>query len=191
MDQGQCVSGSFVAWLLRLNYLSLAQINGHMSAQQELAQRMDESRCQGSRLIEHNLNDLPTGISQQKATNMKDIAHHAQGSVVLQGRAGQPVASPDDHIVRQSAQQHHHLLSGKAFFAAFADAQSLLVTLEGGFDAASTLIVESDIGQQHRRWILHAEVARSTGGHAGPTRSRAARRKRTAHPVGDSVRRSV
>ena len=150
---------------------------------------MDESRCQGSRLIEHNLNDLPTGISQQKATDMKDIAHHAQGSVVLQGRAGQPVASPDDHIVRQSAQQHDHLLSGKAFFAAFADAQSLLVTLEGGFDAASTLIVESDIGQQHRRWIL--PVARSTRAPGAPTRSRAARRKRTAHPVGDSVQQSV
>ncbi len=60
---------------------------------------------------------------------------------MLQGRAGQPAAGPDDHIVRQRAQQDDHLLSGKTFFAAFAEAQSLFVTLEGGFDAASALIV--------------------------------------------------
>src|SRR5712692_7186877 len=135
-------------------YLSLAQINGHMSGKQELAQGMDESRCQRSGLIEHNLSHLPTGIGQQKATDMKDIAHHAQYPVMLQSWACQPATRPDDHIVSQAAQEHHHLLSGKAFFAAFADAQALLVALEGGFDPASPLVVEPDIGEQDGRRIL-------------------------------------
>src|SRR5438270_14029393 len=100
-----------------------------MSAKQELAQGMDESRCQGSSLIEYNLSHLPAGIGQQKATDIKDIAYHAHHPIVLQPRTGQPVPSPDDHIVRQRTQQHDHLLSSKAFFTAFADAQSLPVTL--------------------------------------------------------------
>jgi hypothetical protein len=131
----------------------LAQINGHMSASQELTQGMNQGRGQGSSLIEDHSDQLSRGIGEQKATDMKDIAHHAQHTVVLQARAGQPEASPDNHIVGQRSQQHHHLLRFKAFFAAFADAQPLLVPLEGGLDAATTLIVEAHVGQQHRSLI--------------------------------------
>src|SRR5439155_2242011 len=119
----------------RPNYLSLAQINGHTSASQKLAQGTNESRCQGSDLIEHHLGHLPVGIGKQKATDMEDITYHAQHAVVSQSPTRQPVTGPDDHIVGQRAQEHQHLLSSKAFFAAEALAQSLLVALEGGFDA--------------------------------------------------------
>src|SRR3989441_1015470 len=85
---------------------------------------------------------------------MEDIADHAQRPVMVQRWACQPVLSPDNHIVSQTAQQHHRLLSGKAFFAAFADAQSLLVALEGGLDAASPLIIEGNVSQQHRCRVL-------------------------------------
>jgi hypothetical protein len=105
----------------------------------------------------HNLSHLPAGIGQQKATDMKDIAHQTQRPVVVQGWACQLVASPDDHIMRQRAQQHDHLLSGKAFFAAFADAQSLLIAFEGGLDAASPLIIEGGVSQQHRCRILEQQ----------------------------------
>jgi hypothetical protein len=89
---------------------------------------------------------------------MKDIAHHAQHAEVLQGGARQPVPRPDDHSVSQAAQEHQHLLGCKALFAAFFDAKSLLVALEGGFYTAATLIVEADVGQQHRcRIILQRE----------------------------------
>src|SRR5438876_6727450 len=85
---------------------------------------------------------------------MKDIAHHTQHAVLTQSRAGHPTTRPDDHIMRQTAQQYDHLLSSKAFFAAFADAQSLLVTLEGGFDSTSPLVVEAQVGQEHGRRII-------------------------------------
>ncbi len=54
----------------------------------------------------------------------------------------------------QRAQQHQHLLGCKAFFAALAHAQSLLVTLERRFHATSALIVEGDIGQHYRCRII-------------------------------------
>jgi len=73
-------------------------------------------------LIEHNLNHLPEGIGKQKTTHMEDIADHAQRAVMAQRWACQPVTSLDNYIVSQAAQQQHHLLSGKAFFAPFADA---------------------------------------------------------------------
>jgi hypothetical protein len=76
------------------------------------------------------------GIKDQKATGMEDIAHHAQDPIVpLPSELGslcQSLASPDDDIVGQAAQQHHHLLRLKAFFAALGTAQALGVALERG-----------------------------------------------------------
>src|SRR6266568_3238762 len=62
----------------------------------------------------------------------------------------QPVPRPDDHS--EAAHQQAYLLGFKAFFTSLGHAQSLLVALEGGFDAA--LIIEADIGQQHCYWII-------------------------------------
>ncbi len=85
---------------------------------------------------------------------MKDITSHAQYAVLMQSPARQPATCPDDDIVSPAAQEHDHLLSGKAFFATFADVQSLLAALEGGFDPASALIVEPDVGQEHGSRII-------------------------------------
>src|ERR1017187_7722568 len=135
-------------------YLSLAQINGHRSASQQLAQGMHESRGQRSGLIESHPSQVPTGIGEQKATAMQDSAHHAHRSVVLQQWAGQPALRPDDDVVGQRTEQHDHLLSRKAFFVAFAQTQALLVALERGFNAATALIVEAHVGQQYGSCIL-------------------------------------
>lgn len=81
---------------------------------------------------------------------MEAITDHAEQTVVLQfgwcSGLRQPLARPDDHIVGQGAQQHHHLLRLKTLFAAFGAAQPLVVALEGSLDATPTLIVEGDVG---------------------------------------------
>ena len=93
-------------------------------------------------MIQDNLNDMAQRIEDEKATDMKDIAHHAQHPIVLQLGNRQPAASPDHDIVSQRAQQHQHLLGLKALLVAFGQPQSGFVPFEGRFDAASTLIVE-------------------------------------------------
>ena len=42
----------------------------------------------------------------------------------------------------------HHLLSVKAFFVAFGDAQALIIIFENGFNAAATQVIEVDVSQQ-------------------------------------------
>ncbi len=79
---------------------------------------------------------------------MKHIAHHAQDAIALDLRAGQPPTCPDYHVVGQRAQQHQHVLCLKALLVALGEAQSLLVALEGGFDAPTALIIERHIGCQ-------------------------------------------
>ena len=147
-------------------YLSFAQINGNMHGSKQLAQRKEDATSQESVLVEDNLHELAAGIPTQKATEMKDIAHHAQRAIVRQqltarqryqlgllrlswGRSVEPLLSPDKHIVSQAAQEHDHRLRGKALFAAEASAQALLIALESGFDPTSPLVVEADIGQHH------------------------------------------
>ncbi len=66
---------------------------------------------------------------QRKPTFMKDITHHAPDAVVLQLGNRQPTASPDHYVVGLTAKPHHYLLGLKALFAAFGQAQSLLITL--------------------------------------------------------------
>src|SRR5947209_13276651 len=108
-------------------YLSFAQINGNMHGSKQLAHRKKDATGQHSVLVENNLYEVAARIPTQKATNMKDIAHHAQGTIVWQGltarqacrlslsrlsrgRSVEPLMSPDNHIVCEAAQQHHHLL---------------------------------------------------------------------------------
>src|SRR5947208_15486588 len=96
-------------------YLSLAQINGNMHGSKQLAQRKKDATGQESVLIEDNLYEVATSIPTQEATNMKNIAHHAQRAIVRQGltarqtcrlgllrfrrgRNVEPLLSPDDHI---------------------------------------------------------------------------------------------
>src|SRR5437764_14078877 len=99
-----------------LEYLSLAQINGNMHGSKQLAQRKKDATSQESVLVEDNLYELATGIPTQKATQMKDIAHHAQRTIVRQrfttrqgyqlgllrlngGRSVEPLLIPDNHLV--------------------------------------------------------------------------------------------
>jgi hypothetical protein len=65
--------------------LSLAQINDKMRGSQELPQGVDDETRKGRILIEDNLNNLPTRIQTEKATDMEDVTHHAQNAIVPQG----------------------------------------------------------------------------------------------------------
>ena len=93
-----------------------------MHGSKQLAQRKKEATGQQSVLVEDNLYEVATSIPTQKATNMKDIAHHAQRAIVRQGftarqacgvglllplrsRSVEPLMSPDNYIVGQSARQ--------------------------------------------------------------------------------------
>src|SRR5947209_2515971 len=115
-----------------------------MHGSKQLAQRKKEATGQQSVQVEDNLYEVATSIPTQKATNMKDIAHHAQRAIVRLGftarqacrlsllrlrwsRSVEPLMSPDNHIVGQAAQQDDHLLGFKAFFAAFGAAQPLVI----------------------------------------------------------------
>src|SRR3989442_1397095 len=137
-----------------------------MHGSKQLAQRKKEATSQQSVLIEDNLYEVATSIPTQKATNMKDIAHHAQRAIVRQGftarqacrlgllrlrrgRSVEPLMSPDNHIVGQAAQQNNHLLGFKAFFAACGAAQPLMVTLERRFYSTTALIIQIHIRKPH------------------------------------------
>src|SRR5216683_5406230 len=150
-------------------YLSLAQINGNMHGSKQLAQRKKDATSQESVLVEDDLYEVAASIPTQKATNMKDIAHHAQRAIVRQrltarqryqlgllrlswGRSVEPLMSPDKHIVSQAAQEHQHLLGFKTLFVAFGQADAR-VSFEASLDAAASLVVERDRSPQHRLLI--------------------------------------
>src|SRR5258708_23365685 len=101
-------------------------------------------------LIENNVDDLTRSIATKKAADMEDIAHHAQRpiprprvAVSLRLPAGpsqrsrgsslEPVLGPDNHIVDQATQQQKHLLSRKALFVAFGQADPL-IAFKAGFN---------------------------------------------------------
>src|SRR5712692_7047273 len=96
---------------------------------------------------------------------MKDIAHHAQRTIVRQGltarqacrlgllrlsrgRNVEPLMSPDNHIVGQAAQQHQHVLGFKTLLVAFGQADAF-VAFEAGLDPSSSLVVEGDQSSKH------------------------------------------
>src|SRR5260370_38595898 len=67
--------------------LHSTQLNGHFRGSQQTVQGINQGRGQGSRLVEHNLNDLLSlRIHDQKTTDMKRIANHAQRAIVPQWR---------------------------------------------------------------------------------------------------------
>jgi hypothetical protein len=104
---------------------------------------MDERANQASPLVQHNLNNRAKGIKAEQATDMKDITHHPQDTIVLDLLTAQPPTCPDHHVVGQRAKQHQHLLRLKALLTAFGEKEPLLVAFEGGFDASPALIVRS------------------------------------------------
>jgi len=111
-------------------------------------------------LVEHNLDDLAAAIDDEKATDMKDIAHHAHD----------PVAASLDHdIVGQGPQQHHHLLRFKTFFTAFGHAQALMIAFEQRFHSPTALIIQGDVSQQDRSrigvrtWVTWVRASTSLG----------------------------
>ncbi len=91
---------------------------------------------------------LPFTTSLRNPWDMKDITHHSQHAIGPQLGNRQPATSPDDRIMGQTAKQHHHLLGFKALFVAPGQTQALLVALQGGFNAPTSLIVERHVGQQ-------------------------------------------
>ena len=104
------------------SYLNFVQTNGNLQRSQQVAQGKQDAMGQQSVLIEDNLYEVTTSIPTQKATHMKDIAHHAQRAIVRQGftarqacgvglllplrsRSVEPLMSPDNYIVGQSGRQ--------------------------------------------------------------------------------------
>src|SRR2546429_5677616 len=102
-----------ISIFILLIYLSLAQINGNMQRSKQVAQRKEDATSQKSILVEDDLYEVVRSIPTQKATNMKDIAHHAQRAIVRQrltarqqdqlglltfswGRSVEPLLSPDN-----------------------------------------------------------------------------------------------
>jgi hypothetical protein len=86
-------------------------------------------------VVENNLTEVTGSSAVEKATEMKDIADHAQDAIVGEFGNSEPATRPDNDVVSQRPQQHDHVLSGKAFLGAFGDALPLLISLEGGLDA--------------------------------------------------------
>src|SRR5260370_23681308 len=81
----QMGSFSWISSPFLLICLSFAQINGNMHGSKQLAHRKKDATGQESVLVEDNLYEVAASIPTQKATNMKDIAHHAQRTIVRQG----------------------------------------------------------------------------------------------------------
>src|SRR5258708_14757703 len=149
-------------------YLSLGQMNGNKHGRKQLAQRKKDARSQESVLGDDDLYEVAASIPTQKATHMKDIAHHAQRAIVRQrltarqryqgllrlswGRSVEPLMSPDKHIVSQAAQEHQQLLGFKTLFVAFGQADAC-VSFEASLDAAASLVVERGRSPQHRLLI--------------------------------------
>src|SRR5260370_41435219 len=99
-------------------------------------------------LIQHNLNHVMKGIKAEKATDMKDVTHHAQNATMWSFWNSQPATRPDHDIVSECAQKQQHLLSFEALLVAFGETQSLLVAFQRGFDPSPALIVQGHIGSQ-------------------------------------------
>jgi hypothetical protein len=94
-------------------------------------------------LIEHNLHNMIKGIKTEKATDVKDSAHHAQNTTMRSFWQSQPLACPDHDVVGERAQRYQHVLCVEALFIAFGQSQSLFVTFESGLDASPALITRS------------------------------------------------
>src|SRR5260370_29685252 len=106
-------------------------------------------------LIQYNLNHVMKGIKAEKATDMKDVTHHAQNATMWSFWNGQPSTRPDHHIVSECTEKQQHLLSFKALLIAFGETQSLLVAFQRGFDPSTALIVKGHISSQDRDVISH------------------------------------
>src|SRR5580700_6973422 len=108
-------------------HLRFAQTHGNVGWSQKGSQRLLQKRSQRRSAVENDLNNGAGSIADEKATEMKDIAHHAQDAIVGEFGSSEPSTRPDNNVVSQCPQQHDHLLSGKAFLGAFGDAQPLFV----------------------------------------------------------------
>ena len=116
-------------------YLSLAQSNGDVVRGEAGAQGTGQAGGEWVRGVEHDTPDLAgVGIIEDAPADRQHIADEAFDAVVRQGRVVryQPGACPDEHIVCQAAQAHHHLLRRQPLLVAFGQPQPLLVALEGG-----------------------------------------------------------
>src|SRR5579871_1907336 len=93
------------------------------------------------------------GIQAQASRNGKCIPHQTQKSISCDGRSdgSQPLACPDQYVVRQRLQPQQHRLGRKTLLVA--TSQALLVLLETALDASAARIVEMRIGQQDRSSI--------------------------------------
>jgi hypothetical protein len=84
--------------------------------------------------------------------NLPDEAQQAQLSH-SRPASGQVTLKPSQQVVSQGIELGHHLLGFKAFFVAFGNAQSLVVSLEAGFNRPTAQVVKVDLSQQAAQGI--------------------------------------
>ena len=97
-------------------------------------------------LIEHDAVDVAVRIHSDEATDREGIADEPFDAEAPQlGQlCGQPFARPDQDVVRQRVEHHHHLLGAEAFLVALGNPQALLVIFERGLDPTAALFIESE-----------------------------------------------
>src|SRR5512138_1634463 len=133
-------------------YLNLAQINDNLRWCKEPLECRAQTLRQWRHLVKHNPAEVPMPIPLHTSTDMPDIAHQTQQAIApeLVQMRRQPAACPDQHVMRQHIQQHHHLLRLEALLVPFGDPQALLVVFDRGLDPTAAPVIEIDVGQQHR-----------------------------------------
>ena len=103
-----------------------------------------------------NLQETNYLIEYQETIHPENIAYqafHAQMSQ-LGAMGQQPLACPDQEVMSQGFQLDQDLLGCKAFLVAFGGAQALLIFLDLDLHPTAALVVEVDISQQNRIWII-------------------------------------
>src|SRR5258708_20144081 len=146
-------------------------MNDNMHGSKQSLERYEKATGQMGILIENNLDDLTRSIPTKKPADMEDIAHHAQRPIPCQGVAGslrlsagpsqrsrgsslEPILGPDNHIVDQAAQQQKHVLSRKALFVAFGQADPF-IAFKAGFNASPPLVIQPQQSQQNGVRVPH------------------------------------
>src|SRR6266571_4145301 len=131
-------------------YLSFAQINDNELRPEQGEQPRGSSFGERVRLVEHDLCDALAMVKDDLTTDMKHIAYHAHDAPTP--RAGdirrEPLAGPDNRVVRQSIELRHHLLCCKTLLVAFGHPHALLIAFEGRFYPPAALSIAIHRGQQ-------------------------------------------
>src|SRR3954452_6853558 len=112
-------------------YLSFAQSNGDAVVCEQHSQGGGQARGERRGAVEDHLHELPGGAVVEEAADLPDIADEPQEAIAREGRTArrEPLARPEEDIVRQCPQEREHLLGLEPALVALGQAQALLVPL--------------------------------------------------------------